>query len=269
MDSTPTNLRNLSMVAYILLFVSMLGYSVFSYTIRNGIMIRNTDISTLFILMGFTGSSLVWLKNRRIINPEWKFRLIISDLLLMTAYLIFIFAFPVLPIFIKAIVIIIVSILYTTIYMNILSTNSIDKEIKKTEIIDAGGNTFMNFIKISIMAFLLVYGPLYGYATSDTPIRSWVPSWDTGLQYIGVLSIITGMTLMVVKDRKIMNRHLRLTMMIVDLLLPIIVFLVLNLVYVQEKGIVALIIPAVYLLVHNYLLLKGNIDLSSGQEYPI
>lgn len=73
------SLRTLSMWAYMLLFGALWGYATFGYTHQN--LDGSTDTGMIFVwaAMGFAGSTLVGLKNRRIQDRRIRMRITLGD----------------------------------------------------------------------------------------------------------------------------------------------------------------------------------------------
>lgn len=88
------SLRTLAMWAYMLLFGALWGYATFGYTHQNPD--GSTDTGMLFVwaAMGFVGSTLVGLKNRRIQDPHIRMRITLGDGAMIIGALVLIAVLP-------------------------------------------------------------------------------------------------------------------------------------------------------------------------------
>lgn len=259
MNRSLTSLRNVSLGAYILLFGSMIGYVIFGYSFQNGEYTRNIDLSTLFILMTFIGSMLVAVKDQMIQNIQLKTKILITDLFVIFALLIFIFIYPTSFIVIKGLVVMISSIVYISLYVKVLHNGEMLKSVEKKKDAISTGIDFLNFRKLSGIAYVLLFGDIIGYATNTMTIQSWVPSWDTGMQYIWVLAAFVGLVLVVLKDQMI-NTRLKSVIMFADIFVPLMLFIAVNTLTIMiMRELISLVVSSIYIVVFVALLYKGKL----------
>lgn len=88
------SLRTLSWWAYVLLFGSIWGYATFGYTNKN--LDGSTDTGMLFVwvVTAFVGSTLVGLKNRRILDRRTRTRITLGDGAVIMSALVLIAVLP-------------------------------------------------------------------------------------------------------------------------------------------------------------------------------
>ncbi|HEY5487170.1 MAG TPA: hypothetical protein VIK06_05930 [Candidatus Limnocylindrales bacterium] len=73
------SLRTLAFWGYVLLFGALWGYATFGYTHQNLDGSTDTGMIYVWMVMGFVGSTLVGLKNRRIQNRRMRTRITLGD----------------------------------------------------------------------------------------------------------------------------------------------------------------------------------------------
>jgi hypothetical protein len=73
------SLRTLSLWAYTLWYGSIWGYATFGYTTRYADGTSDTGMIWVYVIAALTGSTLAWIKNRRIDDPEARTRMNLAD----------------------------------------------------------------------------------------------------------------------------------------------------------------------------------------------
>jgi hypothetical protein len=86
--------RTLSLWAYVLLFGALWGYAAFGYTIKNADGSNDTGMLFVWLVMGFLGSTLVGLKNRRILDGRTRARITLGDGAVIVGALVLIAVLP-------------------------------------------------------------------------------------------------------------------------------------------------------------------------------
>lgn len=218
MDNYFTTFRNRSLVAYILLFGSMIAYTLLSYTVRNGVYTRNNGLSTVFILLVFLSWIFVVAKDVGLPENPLKTKILIADMLVIFALIISILIYPTSFMLIKGLIVLSASFIYLTVFMKLLYSGKL-LEVMHGENALVMSDSLLAFEKLSLQAYVIWFVSLW-WAVSGNSYNDSAHSMR--IFFIGnILAVIIGLMMIVAKNQKIGNAHMKAKVIYGDLLITI------------------------------------------------
>jgi Ca2+/Na+ antiporter len=110
------------MWAYLLTFGALFGYATFGYTIKLSDGSADTGMLFVWVIMALVGSTLIALKNRRIINGPLRMRVFLADVAVIAAALVLISVLPDFIGMMKGLVLLVLFTAYLLWYLRTLET---------------------------------------------------------------------------------------------------------------------------------------------------